>query len=364
MVGVEDLAGPAQVEPVAAGLAPGQDRQPVEIGADDRVFRRAGVHPGEPLELALGLAQHLLRRIGLLDPLPQLGDLGVLAFALAQLVLDRLELLAEEMVALGLGQLAADLLLDLGRKLEDRELTRQVLPQPLQPGPDVDLAQQALLLLDRERQARGQQVRQPARLARVDRRDLQLLGDLLALVDHPLEEPVDVMHQGVELDPSLDDLLVRLDLGRSGTARSAPRSTSRARYCPWQTIRVEPSGNLSILRIRPTQTIGYRSSIPGAVGLGMELADQPDHPLADHAIVDQPDAAGPVDHQRHHGLRKDHVGSQREQGNAARLQRRIVVPLAEHDELSRVSRRPTVDSGVSDCFVARFLLWFPRSASS
>ena len=70
----------------------------------------------------------------------------------------------------------------------------------------------ALLLLDRERQARRQQVGQPARLAGVHRRDLELLGDLLALVDHPLEEPVDVMDQGVELDAFLDDLLERLDL--------------------------------------------------------------------------------------------------------------------------------------------------------
>ena len=109
------------------------------------------------------------------------------------------------------GQLAADLLLDLGRKLQDRELPRQVLPQPLEPGPHVDLAQQALLLLDRERQARGQQVGQPPRLARVDRRDLKLLGDLLALVDHPLKEPIHMVNQGVELDPCLDDLVARLD---------------------------------------------------------------------------------------------------------------------------------------------------------
>ena len=58
---------------------------------------------------------------------------------------------------------------------------------------------------------------------------------------------------------------------------------SRARYCPWQTIRVEPSGNLSIFRTSPTQTVGNRSSIPGASVSGMQLADQRDHPLADHA---------------------------------------------------------------------------------
>ena len=155
VVGVEDLARAPQVEPVAAGLAPGENGQPVEIGPDDRVFGRAGVHSGQPLELAFGLGQHLVRGVGLLDPLPELAELGVFALAFAQLVLDRLDLLAEEMVALGLGELAADLLLDLGRKLEDRELPREVLPQPLEPGPDVDLAQEALLLLDRERQARA-----------------------------------------------------------------------------------------------------------------------------------------------------------------------------------------------------------------
>ena len=91
------------------------------------------MHAGEPLELALGLAEHLVGRARLLDPLPELGDLGVLALALAQLFLDRLDLLAEEVVALGLGELAADLLLDLGRELEDGELPREVLPEPLQP---------------------------------------------------------------------------------------------------------------------------------------------------------------------------------------------------------------------------------------
>ena len=51
-------------------------------------------------------------------------------------------------------------------------------------------------------------------------------------------------------------------------------------------------GELDILRIRPTQTTGYRSSIPGASGLGMKLADQPDHPLAHHAVVNQANPLG------------------------------------------------------------------------
>ena len=89
-------------------------------------------------------------------------------------------------------------------QLQDGELAREELAELLEPGADVHLGQQLLLLLDRERQARAEQVGQPARLAGVHRRDLKLLGHLLALVDHPLEEPVDVVHQGVELDPLLD----------------------------------------------------------------------------------------------------------------------------------------------------------------
>ena len=271
-------------------------------------------------------------------------DLGVLAFALAQLVLDRLQLLPEEMVPLGLGQLAADLLLNLRRKLQDRELPRQVLPEPLQPGSHVDLAQQALLLLDRERQTRGQQVRQPARLAGVDRRDLKLLGDLLALVDHSLEKSVHMMNQGVELDTPLDDLLARFDaadhVGLGLHHLDQPRTILPLADDPSRAVREFQHLEDQAHADDRVQVVDARH-----VGLGMELTDQTHHPLADHAIIDQPDPAGPVDYQRNHGLRKDDVGSQGEQGNAARLQRRIVVPFGKHDQLSRVSRRPTVDTG-------------------
>ena len=257
VVGVEDLAGPAEVEPVAARLAPGEDRQPVEVGPDDRVLGRARVHPGQPLELALGLVQDFVRAGSAVLIRSQSSATSGFSLSLSpssswialicwRRKWSRWALVSSEPTC-------SWILVESSRTASCRE---RILPEPLQPGPDVDLAQQLLLLLDRERQARGQQVGQPARLAGVHRRDLQLLGNLLALVDHPLEEPVDVMHQGVELDPFLDDLLAAARPRRSGTARSAPRSTSRARYCPWQTIRVEPSGNLSILRTVPTQTVG------------------------------------------------------------------------------------------------------------
>ena len=101
MVGIEDFACPPQVEPVAAGLAPGENREPVEIGPDDRILGRARVHSGEPLELAFSLRLHLAGGLAFLIRSQSSLDLGVFVFALPQFVLDGLHLLAEEMVALG-----------------------------------------------------------------------------------------------------------------------------------------------------------------------------------------------------------------------------------------------------------------------
>ena len=175
---------------------------------------------------------------------------------LAQLVLDRLDLLAEEVVALGLGDLRPDLRLDLARQFENGQLPGQEGAELLQTRLDVRLREELLLLLDRERQAGAEEVGEPAWLPGVHRGDLQFLGDLLRLVDHPLEQAVDVVDERVELDPFLDHVFERFDpADEVGLGRRRSRS-SRARKIPWQTTRVEPSGNLSILRTLPTQMVG------------------------------------------------------------------------------------------------------------
>ena len=57
-----------------------------------------------------------------LDLLAQLVDLGLLRVVLAQLALDRLQLLAQDVLALGLVHLGLDLGLDLALQLEDLDL--------------------------------------------------------------------------------------------------------------------------------------------------------------------------------------------------------------------------------------------------
>ena len=86
-------------------------------------------------ELALGRLQGLLGKLGLLEPLPQLVDLGLLLVALPQLLLNRLQLLAEEVLALPLVDLRLDLRLDLRPELDHLEL----------PGEDLGRTPQALV---------------------------------------------------------------------------------------------------------------------------------------------------------------------------------------------------------------------------
>ena len=98
VVGVEHLARRDRVEPLVGALAPGDAEQPVEVGADHRRLAARLAHPLEPPELALGLLADGVGHRRLLDLRPVLvDDRGVV---LAELLADRLHLLAQEVLAL------------------------------------------------------------------------------------------------------------------------------------------------------------------------------------------------------------------------------------------------------------------------
>ena len=131
---VEDLASVADVEVVLGFLRPGEIDEPLEVGADHPVLGGDRRQLLEPAELPFGGLLRLLRQAGLLDPLAELVDLGLLLVALAELLLDRLELLAQEVLALALVDLGLDLGLDLRAELDHLELAGEDLreaPQPL-----------------------------------------------------------------------------------------------------------------------------------------------------------------------------------------------------------------------------------------
>src|SRR6185312_5460246 len=98
--------------------------------------------------------------------------------ALAELVLDRLQLLAQEVLALALLELRLDLRLDLRAELDDLELSLEDAEHVAQPLRDMALLEQRLLLVGLQAQRRGDEVRERARVIDVRRRELELGGQI------------------------------------------------------------------------------------------------------------------------------------------------------------------------------------------
>jgi len=142
---IEDLLGQLQVLLDLALLVPRDRQQPVEIVAHDSRLRRHGRHLAQLLELVGCLFARLLRELGLLDLALDLGEL-VLAFLVAELVLDRLHLLVEKILALGLLHLPLDAGPDALLDLQHRNLAVDQAEHLLQPLGDGRRLQDQLLV--------------------------------------------------------------------------------------------------------------------------------------------------------------------------------------------------------------------------
>ena len=187
-------------------LVPGQVEQPVEVGADHAVLGGGRGQPLEPAELAVGGLARLLGQRRRLDPLAQLVDLGLLLVALAELLLDRPQLLAQVVLALALVDPLLDLGLDLGAERDHLELAGEDLREPAQPGADVDLLEDLLLLGGRDPQRAGDQVGERRGVLDVGDRELELLGQVGDLLDDLAEGALDVAGQRLQLGALLDDV--------------------------------------------------------------------------------------------------------------------------------------------------------------
>ena len=207
VVGVEDLARLLEIEAVLGLLRPGQLDQPFEVGALHGVLGRRLRHLLEAVEL---LAR------GLLDVLGHLGRLDLLlegvevagVLALAQLVLDRLELLAQHRLALVLRELLAHLRVDLLLDLDELDLALQQHQQAPQALGHVDLDQQRRALLGRQVDGRGDDVAQARRI--------------LVLVQHLRRLVGDVGRDGDELLGDVVDRHAQARRSRSGPCASRP----------------------------------------------------------------------------------------------------------------------------------------------
>src|SRR3954464_7424325 len=128
------------------------------------VWGGGGGRLGEPVELAARGAVGLLRKVGLLDLPAKLRDLGLLLVAFTELLLDRLQLLTEEVLALRVLHLGLHLGLDLRAELEHLELAVEDDRELAEACLDVGLLEQLLLLGRLEAHRRRDEVRERARV--------------------------------------------------------------------------------------------------------------------------------------------------------------------------------------------------------
>ena len=202
VVRFEDVLGPRDVVLVLGPLVPGDPDQPVEVGPPHGVLRGGGRNPAEPPELPQGFLLGLLGHPGLLDLLPEFVHLLGGVVALAELLLDRLHLLAQEELPLGAAHFALDLGLDAPPEIADLLLPqdrRVGEPQPVLDGQRLEdllthLGIQARQLLrDEVRQLTGAPHPGELRL-----HDLPGAGEEIRL-DHLLEFFADLPGQRFEL---------------------------------------------------------------------------------------------------------------------------------------------------------------------
>ena len=113
---------PVRVERLVAPLRPRHGDEPVEVRADHRRLAARVAHRLEAPQLALGLRPHVLGHAGLLDLRPVLVDDG--ALVLAELLADRVHLLAEEPLALLLLRALLDVVADAARAPAARRAAR------------------------------------------------------------------------------------------------------------------------------------------------------------------------------------------------------------------------------------------------
>ena len=150
-------------------LAPRDRQQPVEVVAHDGRFRRHRRHLAQLLQFVLGLVARFLRQLGLGDLLFQIGQL-VATFVVAEFLLDRLHLLVEVVLALGLLHLALDARADALLDLQHRDFALHQAQHLLHALGDRQRLQDALAVGNLDGKMRGHRVGEPREI-------LDLLND-------------------------------------------------------------------------------------------------------------------------------------------------------------------------------------------
>ncbi len=148
VIGVEHFPRVLRVEVLVRPLRPRNRGQPVEVRADHRRLTRGVAHRLEPPQLAVGLRADGLGHSGLFDLRAVLVDDG--ALVLAELLANRLHLLAQDVLALLLLDVGVDVLANAAAHLQlGQALTLQG-EREVETLDDVDFFEQLDALCERD----------------------------------------------------------------------------------------------------------------------------------------------------------------------------------------------------------------------
>ena len=241
--------------------------------------------------------------------------LALLVVALAQLLLDRLDLLAQVVLALALLQLVLHLVLDLAAHLEHLEVAQQGLVHLAKPLADVEHFEDFLLLHGVERlQAAGDEVGEAARLLDVAAHVRQLLGERRRQRHHALEEALRVLRERAHfhflvgrnaLDHRLDD---RLDVGAVLRHARDAEAVDALHHQPQRAV-----GKLEQLVDVGECADAVQVGLDGVVHGGVSLRDHADDLAFLAGLVHERDRTLARHRQRQHRVREQYGVAQRQQ---------------------------------------------------
>ena len=175
MIFVQHLPGVGDVQIVFRADAPGETGHPVEVSLDDRVFSGSRRHLFHAAQLTQRLFLRFLRHTRLGDLLAILIELDRLLVLLAQLALDSLELLAQEILALHFLHLGLGIGPDLLAQLHHLQLAAEDAHELADLVFHVIQLQDFLGILHRQAHVAGNLVDQLARVVHAQRRHSHVL---------------------------------------------------------------------------------------------------------------------------------------------------------------------------------------------
>ena len=312
VVGVEERLRGRQVLLDLRLLLPRNRQQPVEVVAHHRRLGRHRRHLPQLLQLAERLVARFLGQLGLLDAVLELGHF-VRALFVAELLLDRLHLLVEIVLALRLLHLALDARADALLDLQHRDFALhqgEALLEAL--GDRMDL-EDRLLVGELDREMRGDRVGELAVVVDLRDRGDHFGRDLLVELDVVLELRDDRARQRLGLDRIDRVVGDRLGLGLIIALGRQIGAHVRARLALDQHL------DGAVGQLEQLQNLGERAGGEDRVGRrivvgGVHLRRQQDRLVRLHHLLEGANRLLAADEQRHDHVREHDDVAQRQDG--------------------------------------------------